>query len=71
METNSVDEFRKEREADILRGGTGGGETLSTITEYASAMGYPSREDFVQEIRGKRILDLGSGLGGLAKDAFV
>lgn len=66
-----LEKVRKERESAILDGGAGGGEDFSTVAEYASAMGYPTREAFVQEIEGKKILDLGSGLGGFAKDVFI
>lgn len=68
-----LERVRKQKEGAILRGGgiEGGGEIFSTVAEYASAMGYPTTETFAQVIEGKNILDLGSGLGGLAKDAFI
>ncbi len=71
METNSeTEEFRKRKDKAVLHGRAGGGEIFSGIMDYAYGLGYSSREAFVQAIKGKKILDLGSGLGGLAKDTF-
>lgn len=62
-----------DKEKAIMREGAtgGGGETFSKIVEYSAAMGYESREAFIKEITGKTVLDLGSGLGGLAKNTFA
>lgn len=66
-----IEAFCRAKEVAIMQGEgrAGGGETFSTITEYACALGYPTLPDFIQEITGKRVLDLGSGLGGLSKSA--
>ena len=66
-------ESYRNKERDIIFEGAtgGGGEIFSNLTEYAAAFDYDSREAFVEELKGKTILDLGSGLGGLAKDVFA
>lgn len=68
---NILDQTRKTREKDILVDSSGGGgETLSNISEYSASFGYEDDEDFKQkDLVDKVVLDLGSGLGGLAKDS--
>jgi len=64
--------FSDKERAIIYEGATGGGgETFSNIAEYAAAMDYESKEALIEELKGKTVLDLGSGLGGLAKNAFA
>jgi SAM-dependent methyltransferase len=46
-------------------------QTWSGISSYAENLGYQDEQDFIKELEGKTVLDLGSGLGGLAKSAHM
>lgn len=40
---------------------------MGTLHKYTEALCFGSQADFIAYITGKRVLDIGSGLGGLAK----
>ena len=41
-------------------------ESIKYETDLAQLLGFKDNEDFIKWIEGKRVLDMGSGLGGLA-----
>ncbi|MCL4390265.1 MAG: class I SAM-dependent methyltransferase [Patescibacteria group bacterium] len=41
------------------------------IDHYADCLGYSNTEDLINELKGKKILDLGSGRGILAREAYL
>lgn len=43
-------------------------ETGRGIDEYSQELGFSSREEFINYIQGKDVVDLGSGKGALSKD---
>jgi SAM-dependent methyltransferase len=69
-EVSELESARESKEQGILRQSAeaGGGEIFSTIAEYTPTLGYLSEEELIADIEGKKVLDLGSSLGGLAKD---
>lgn len=60
---------KSEENGGVLERVVHGGETFTTVEEYADELGYPSEEGFIRELGDGKVLDLGSGLGGLAKSA--
>lgn len=45
--------------------------TLSNIERYAKDFGFASQQEFTHDIKGKRVADIGSGLGGFALDVIL